>query len=217
MNRESKQDTQSTDQEEQNSKLILKGKIETDFANLEELEPSVIEVQKQALKFASLPTTNDYKRYRLQARLRNIVPRIGVDLNTTGTDTNYYQFDKGISTDISLNNDFNAGRTNRYQYDGRSFKQLSVLWNTNQFIYDDEIREILNQARLTANIKENLLDDVTRIYYQRRKAQLETLLTPPPNIQNKLSKEIEIAELTGQLDSRTGGWFSKELERRKIR
>ncbi|OGI07905.1 MAG: hypothetical protein A3I68_02375 [Candidatus Melainabacteria bacterium RIFCSPLOWO2_02_FULL_35_15] len=206
---------QEPKQEEQNSKLILKGKVETDFANLGELEPGVIEVQKQALKFASLPTNNDYKRYRLQARLRNIVPRLGVDLNTTGTSTNYYQIDKGISAKSSLSNDFNADKTNRYQYDGRAFKQLSVLWNTNQLFYDDEIKDILSQARLTANLKENLLDDVTRIYFQRRRLQLENLVSPPKDQISKLSADLQIAEFTGQLDSRTGGWFTKETERRK--
>lgn len=207
----------STNDERQttNNGLTLKGKVETDFANLEELEPSVIEVQKQALKFASLPNTKDYKRYRTQARLRNLVPRVGFDINTTGNKSGFYELEKGLSTDVLLNNEFDTGRTTRLQRDGRSFKQLSVLWNTNQFVYDDEIREILNQARLTANIKENLLDDVTRIYFQRRKLQLENILSPVTNIPLKLTKELEIAEFTGQLDSRTGGWFSREIERRK--
>ncbi|MBI2995748.1 MAG: hypothetical protein HYY52_03470 [Candidatus Melainabacteria bacterium] len=199
-----------------NGEIILKGKVETDFASLEEIEPTVQEVQKQALKFASLPTDKDYKRFRTQARIRNIIPRVGFDINTTGTSTDYYQLQKGISTDIALSNQFDADRITRLQRDGRSFKQLSVLWNTNQFIYDDEIKEILNQARLTANIKENLLDDVTRIYYQRKKLQLETLLHPPGEASEKLSKQIEVAELTGQLDSRTGGWFSREIEKRKM-
>ncbi len=197
------------------NKFVLKGKVETGFADLEELEPSVVEVQKQALKFASLPTSNDYKRYRLQARLRNLVPVVNFDLNRTGTNTNYYQFQNGISTDTSLSNDYNADNTKRFQYDGRSYKQLSAQWNTNQLIYDDEIWRILNQARLTANIKENLLDDVTRIYYQRRKSQLANLRTIPRDAEAKFMKEIEVAELTGQLDSRTGGWFSNELARRK--
>ena len=209
------QKAEMTNREEQNDTLVLKGKIQAGLTNLNELEPSVIEVQKQALRFSSLPTTNDYKRYRLQARLRNLVPRVGVDLNTTGTSTNYFQSDKGISTDVSLNNDFNAGRILKYQHDGKAFKQLSVLWNTDRFIYDDEIRYILNQARLTANIKENLLDDVTRIYFQRRRLQLETLHSPPKDEIGKLSNDLQIAELTGQLDSRTGGWFTKEIERMK--
>ncbi len=198
-----------------NEPRLLKGKIEADYGNLNELEPSVIEVQQQALRFSSLPTTSDYKRYRLQARLRNLIPRVGADLNSTGTTTNYLQSDKGISTDVSLNNDFNAGKTLRLQRDGKAFKQLSVQWNTDQFFYDDEIRFILNQARLTANIKENLLDDVTRIYFQRRRLQLESLVSPSKDPINKLSNELQVAELTGQLDSRTGGWFTKEVERRK--
>ncbi len=203
------------DKDQKNTTLILKGKIETGFANLNEIEPSVIEVQKQALKFSSLPTTNDYKRYRFQARFRNLVPKVGVDLNRTGTNTDYLQSDKGISTNVSLNNDFNASKTSRYQKDGKAFKQLSVQWNTDQFLYDDEIRYILNQARLTANIKENLLDDVTKIYFQRRRLQLENLNAQPKDEISRLSTELQVAELTGQLDSRTGGWFSKEIEKRR--
>lgn len=213
--REPRHEAGSTKQEEQNNKMVLKGTVETGFAGLSELEPSVIEVQKQALKFASLPTANDYKRYRLEARLRNVFPKVGFDLNNTGTSTNYYQLNKGITSDALLNNDFNSDQINRHQFDGRSFKQVSLLWDANKFLYDDEIGDILSQARLTANIRENLLDDVTRIYYQRRKVQLEILLSPPKDIQTKLAKEIEIAELTGQLDSRTGGWFTRQIERRK--
>lgn len=213
--REPKQEIEIKEQEGQNNKVVLKGTVETDFAGLSELEPSVIEVQKQALKFASLPTANDYKRYRLEARLRNVFPKVGFDLNNTGTSTNYYQFNKGITSDVLLNNDFNSDQTNRYQFDGRSFKQVSLLWDANKLLYDDEIGDILSQARLTANIRENLLDDVTRIYYQRRKAQLEMLLSPPKDIQTKLAKEIEIAELTGQLDSRTGGWFTRQIGKKK--
>lgn len=202
-------------QEDKNDKSVLKGEVETDFADLEGTEPTVVEVQKQALKFASLPTQSDYKRYRTQARLRNLVPKVNFDANTTGTNLNYFQFENGISTNTSLNNAYNGGNTKRFQHDGRSYKQLSVQWDTNQFIYDDEIWRILNQARLTANIKENLLDDVTRIYYERRKLQLSTLLNPTTDLEKHLSNHIEIAELTGQIDSRTGGWFSEEIEKRK--
>ena len=195
--------------------ILLKGKIESSFALLDGLEPGVTEVQKQALKFSSLPTTNDFKRYRLQARLRNLIPRVGVDLNTTGTRTNYSQLDNAISSSASLSNSFDADKTTRLQQDGRSYKQLSVLWNTNQLVYDGEIWEILNQARLTANVKENLLDEVTRIYFQRKKLQLENLASMPVSPTTKIANDLEIQELTGQLDSRTGGWFSKEVLRRK--
>lgn len=201
--------------QEENKKIILKGKIEKVISNLEEIEPGIIEVQKHALKFASLPTNSDYKRYRLLARIRNLIPRVGFDINSTGSNTNYYQFEKGISTNVSLNNSFDAGKIIRLQDDGGTFKQFSVVWNTHELFYDDEIREILNQARLTANIRENILDDVTRIYFQRRKLQLDSVISENNDLEKKLEKELEIAQLTGQLDSRTGGWFSNEKERRK--
>lgn len=200
-----------------NYPLVLKGEVEKTFTNLEELEPTAIEVQKQAMKFSSLPTNKDFKRYQLQARLRNIVPRVGLDVNSTNSNQNYYQFQNGISSDISLNNKYSADDLKRLQKDGSRYKQLSILWNTNEFIYDDEIKDIISQARLTANIKENILDDVTRIYYKRKNLQLENIITPETSAEKKLKKELEVAELTSQLDSRTGGWFSKEIEKRKRR
>lgn len=200
-----------------NYPLVLKGEIEKTFTNLEELEPTAIEVQKQAMRFSSLPTNKDFKRYQLQARLRNIVPRVGFDVNSTNSNQNYYQFQNGISSDVSLNNKYSADDLKRLQRDGSRYKQLSILWNTNEFIYDDEIKDIISQARLTANIKENILDDVTRIYYKRKNLQLENIITPETSAEKKLKKELEVAELTSQLDSRTGGWFSKEIEKRKRR
>ena len=197
------------------STIALKGKVEIGLTSIEALEPTVIEVQKQALKFAALPTEHDYKRYRAQARLRNLFPKIGFDISDTGTSTNYYELDRGISTDIAFDNKFNSDITRRLQNDGRTFKQFSVSWDTNDFIYDDQINNLLNQARLTANIRENLLDDITRIYYQRRRLQLDHLLNKNINLTEKLLKELEIKELTGQLDSRTGGWFTSEIRKRK--
>lgn len=205
-------ESQTNNKEEE---ILLKGKIEAEFTNLETIEPNVVEVQKHALEFASLPTNNDYKKYRLQARLRNIIPKIGFDLNSTDTALGYYQSERGITSDISLNNKFDSNKLTRLQNDGKLFKQVSISWNTNELLYDNEIKEILNLVRLTTNIKENLLDDVTRIYYQRRKLQLDNLLAFTNNTKNKLLKELEIAELTGQLDSRTGGWFSREVQKRK--
>jgi hypothetical protein len=201
--------------QEKPSTLVLKGEIEKSFTYLQELEPSAIEVQKQALKFSSLPTSHDFKRYRTQARLRNIVPRVSFDLNSTDTNSNYSELQKGISTDISLDNKFNSDKTLQLQRDGRNYKQVSVFWNTDQLIYDDEINNVLSQARLTANIKENLLDDITRIYFQRRKAQLENLYLENLSVNEKIKRDLEIAELTSQIDSRTGGWFTKEIEKRK--
>lgn len=207
--------TASNEQRLTSNEFVLRGKVEADFTNLEEIEPSVIEVQKQALRFSSLPTSSDFKRYRTQARVRNLLPNISFDINSTGANTNFYGFENGLLADKTLNNKFNTSKTQHFQTDGRSFKQLSVLWKTNEFLYDDEIREILNQARLTANIKENILDEITRIYYQRRKLQLDLLLEPPIQISEKLTKQLSLDELTGQLDSRTGGWFSRELKNRK--
>lgn len=197
-----------------NTPLVLKGKIEKDFTMLEELEPSVLEVQEQALKFSALPSDKDFKKYRAQARIRNLLPAITLTAHSNRDRYDYFQGEKGIDVDPA-SSAFASDITSRYQNSMGGYGQIGILWNARELIYDDEISDLIGHARLTANIRENILDDVTRIYFVRRKLQLENILNPSLEVDQNLKKQIEISELTGQIDSRTGGWFSEDIKRRR--
>lgn len=200
---------------EKENKNNLNGEITVSYLSLDEGEPSITEVQIEALKFSALPTNKDFKRYALQSRFRNLLPKFNLSYNNTDTFTNSLKMDLGLSSNTDFQNDLETSKSMSNQNDKKDFKQFLVEWNTNNLLYDSEIKDLIGQARLTANIRENLLDDITRIYFDRRKLQLESLINPPKSEEEKLRSELQLAELTGQIDSRTGGWFSKEITKRK--
>ena len=56
--------------------------------------------------------------------------------------------------------------------------------------------------------QEAILKEITRIYYTRRRLQVDLVLSPPNDPATKLSKELRIQELTATLDAMTGNLFS---------
>ena len=58
------------------------------------------------------------------------------------------------------------------------------------------------------------LDEVTRLYFDRRRLQVEQLLSPPSDIKTQIKNELRLQELTASIDALTGGKFSAALPRK---
>ena len=166
-------------------------------------EPSIQEVQAIALRFAGLPAGEDFRRYRRQARLRHLIP-------------NFESFGTSNTEDLlvvqnSGGDNFNSGSgslTSSYDRDSRNQANdefssgIRASWQLSNLIYDPEINDINNSARTVSNIRENLLTEVTQIYFARRELQYQILnykpetpvivSSPPPATKsNKKKKEEE--------------------------
>ena len=88
-----------------------------------------------------------------------------------------------------------------------------MTWDLGQFIYSDDQTNIDVRSKLMVELRDQILDDVTRSYFERRRLQVELMTDPPSEPKGQLAKELRIQELTAILDGLTGGWFSHELER----
>ena len=64
-------------------------------------------------------------------------------------------------------------------------------------------------------LRDDVLDEVTRLYFERRKLQIELKQDPPKDVDEYIEKELRLQELTANIDAMTGGWFSREIERRR--
>lgn len=62
-------------------------------------------------------------------------------------------------------------------------------------------------------LRNDLLSEATRIYYERRRLQIALVFTPPVSEQEHLENLLRMDELTALLDGMTDGFFSKRLER----
>ncbi len=170
-----------------------------DFVN----EPSMDQVRQRAIHYAEVDPTK-IQRWRLQAALKALLPSVHVDydhnrdtyLNGIGSTTNP-SFDRIIRTD-----------------DPSKKLGLSVSWDLGDLIWNNDQTSIDTRSRLLVQLRDDILNDVTRTYFERRRLQVELLTDPPANPKIQLEKELRLQELTALIDGLTGGWFSQQLDLR---
>ena len=64
-------------------------------------------------------------------------------------------------------------------------------------------------------LRDDILDEITRTYFERRRLQIEAQLSPSHELMEGLEQELRIQELTADLDALTGGYFSLQLAQNK--
>ena len=60
-------------------------------------------------------------------------------------------------------------------------------------------------------LRDDILDEVTRTYFERRRLQIALLTQPPADEKQVIDKELRLQELTAMIDGLTGGYFSTHL------
>jgi hypothetical protein len=64
-------------------------------------------------------------------------------------------------------------------------------------------------------LRNDIIDEITRLYFERRRIQVELLQNPPKDLTKRVDKELRVEELTANIDGMTGGYFSREMDIRK--
>jgi hypothetical protein len=123
-------------------------------------------------------------------------------LETRGSD----QYD---SADSSINSSLDKNR--KAAMDNEFNTGFRFTWHLDRLIYDPEIIDIVNSARVSANIRENLLTELTQIYFQRKNLLSELMSNP---FSRTMTQKFKLQELTADIDARTGGWYSLAIRSR---
>ena len=165
-------------------------------------EPAVRQVQEAALRYFRV-NSDQVESMRSRARMKALAPVLEVG-------GGYTQSDLG---DVSLNAE--AGFTSpddpwvKRDSAGQGWNaRAKMTLNLPQLIFNSEELDVASLAGLV----EGLLKESTRLFFMRRRLQVDMILLPPTDTATKLSKELRIEELTGLLDAMTGGWFQEQLE-----
>jgi hypothetical protein len=91
--------------------------------------------------------------------------------------------------------------------------ELRATWNLSRVVFDPaELRASREGARL-ARERMELESEVTRLYYQRKRLEIDWILEPPRDTADEALRRMQIEELTATLDAMTDGFFSREQER----
>ena len=89
---------------------------------------------------------------------------------------------------------------------------VKLEWRLDKLVMSSEQIRVINESQKTVKLREKLLDEVTRLYFDRRRLQVEGLLQPATSIQDRIEHELRLQEMTANLDALTGGQFSVAIQ-----
>ena len=90
---------------------------------------------------------------------------------------------------------------------------IGATWELDRLIFEPQEMAVAREAVRTANLRDRVLDEVTRRYFERRRLQVDLELAPPTDLSDRVRKELRLQELTADIDAFTGGWFSDKLQK----
>ena len=161
-------------------------------------EPTVREVQEQAVRHA-LVSEPDLARLTRDAKWEKLLPRTSVHLRKATANN------QDIAVDPEGNRTLTFIDNLGDQYD------VQVEWHLDELMMGPErVQAIRETARLVA-LRDEILDEVTKLWFDRRRAQLETEESPNADSRARAARQLRIDELTARLDGLTGGWFGDRL------
>ena len=164
-------------------------------------EPAVREVQEAALRYFHVNRAQ-VSAMRVRAAWKALLPFTEVSGGYTRSDMD----------EDTVNAEFDP--INPWVIRGAGGKAYEIrgklAWNLPALIFNAEELDVASLAGLM----EGILKESTRLYFMRRRLQVDMILTPPTDQASLLTKELRLEELTGLIDAMTGGWFQRELIQR---
>lgn len=163
-------------------------KDELKDAPIHNSEATILEIQQEAIKYAEV-YPEKIANWRKQARMRAFFPEI--DLT----------YDKTVFTSVN----FPQGRG----FVGPLDWGVSLSWDVGDFIFSTEQTSIDVRSRLMVQLRDDIINEVTRLYFERKRLQAELIGAEDLNPKSKAEKELRLEEITALIDGLTGGYLSR--------
>ncbi len=161
-------------------------------------DPAIADVQKAALDHFAV-SQDDLASYRATARLRALLPSVSGgytqdDDKSRRSETNYLEWVNRTPPQIS--DDTNST--------GRTYT-AALTWSLSSLVFDANQLE----AYALVGIHEDVLTEVTRLYYTRQHNLLALTLDPPKDPRAKAALVLRTREIEAMLEAMTGGAWSR--------
>ncbi|MDP2923863.1 MAG: hypothetical protein Q8O30_09145 [Candidatus Omnitrophota bacterium] len=155
-------------------------------------EPRINEVQQAAIKYAQVIDPERIENLRRQARLKAVLPDFSLD------------YDKTVTSYSNTN-------TTRFTV-GPAEWGVSLKWSLSDLIWSEQQRLIDSQVRLMVQLRDDILDEVTKLYFERLRVKMELDNLSIEDRKKRFEKELRLQELSAMLDALTGGYFSQQTK-----
>ncbi len=165
-------------------------------------EPSFRELQQAAMKFGDVGP-DKIKDWQRDSKLKALAPKVSFGLD------NHRSTNQEIYT--SATRDYvTVGPDDIYNALG-----VSVSWDVGNLIWSDSQTGIDARSRLNTQLRNDILDDLRRAYYERKRLQFDLMMTPPKDARSRFERELRIQELTQSIDDLTGNYLSDHMKEKK--
>ncbi len=171
------------------------GPIYSEFNN----EPSIRKVQGMAVTYAEVHP-DKIKKWRRGAKLRAILPKVTFGIDRDSSDE--FHWDTTGSDTLIIGPD-----------EEKTGWDITCTWDLGDFIYNEHQTTIDIRSKLMVQLREDILNEVTRIYFERRRLQVELVDNKSIIGAQRAKKDLRLQELTASIDALTGGRFSDGIER----
>ncbi|MCD6497245.1 MAG: hypothetical protein J7M25_02940 [Deltaproteobacteria bacterium] len=165
-------------------------------------EPSPVEVHRVAVRYHRLSGVA-LKRLARRIRARGALPELKLSLDRGRVDSAVARVEAGSPSRMTRQN--GADMT----------WSVQARWALYRLIFDPNEIKVQNQRYRQAELRQELLAQVTRLYFLRRRIEVLSVLRPARNVKTAVYRRLRLDQLTAELDALTGGWFSRELARRR--
>ncbi|MGB2660779.1 MAG: hypothetical protein WBD04_00115, partial [Candidatus Omnitrophota bacterium] len=91
---------------------------------------------------------------------------------------------------------------------------IDLTWDLSDLVWNDVQTNIDIRSKLMVQLRDEILEDVTRLYFERKRLLAELSETGPEDTQKLREKRLRAEELTAHIDALTGGRFSDALKSR---
>ncbi len=184
----------------------MQKQLNVDYKNMDELfnhEPSISQVHQWAIDYAEVHP-DKIKNWRYLAKKKAWFPKV-----TVGAD-----MDQGRTISDKIWGSYTGGGQHYIGPDGKNFDEgfgvdANFSWDFSELIWSTDQTTIDSRSKSMVELREEILDRVTRLYFERRRIQIEMIMTPVQDPQGLIDRKMRIAELTALIDSLTGGEFSR--------
>jgi hypothetical protein len=164
-------------------------------------EPSIQSVHRAAIAYLELHRGR-FEPMRRRVNRRGWLPILTLrgDHDTgEGWNTDYDQAYLSGDTRFLVDRDFDRSRDWGVA--------LTLTWDLADLAYHPEEIDVSREARELLELRDDVLDEITQLYFERRRVLAELAALADPAAQARL--RLRADELAAGIDAWTGGWFSR--------
>lgn len=158
-----------------------------------EREPDIAAVQEAAARFVGADPSR-VRSWRARVRHAAWLPELRVRVQ------------KGYEDDLLAT----ATGHSRATDDDLVF-EVQARWRFDRLLFDRNELFVSREATLLADLRREITAEVTRLYFQRRRLQVELRLASAASPRVHAHRVLRLQELTAELDAMTGGYFRRAL------